>query len=123
VNLSLDLSLSVVRLMTSPRRSSISHGDLMAPDASEETLVDNLNFVFSHDSPLNTSIRGPGRVMLYQVWSDLAQPTVTRVVRHITGETVAVIQWSSFGFHKVSLAHGPPHKVGKVLETGSIYNK
>ena len=95
----------------------------MPPEASEETLVDNLNFVFSHDSPLNTSIRGPGGVVLYQVWSDLAQPTATKIVRHRTGETIAVIQWSSLGFHKVSLVHGPSHKVGKVLEKGPIYNE
>jgi hypothetical protein len=93
------------------------------PTASEETLVDDLNFVFSHDSPLNTSIRGPGSAMLYQVWSDLAEPTVTKITRHGTGESVAVIQWSSLGFHKVSLANGPPQKVGKVLEAGPIYNE
>jgi hypothetical protein len=95
----------------------------MGPDASEETLVDDLNFVFSHDSSITPSIRGPGRVMLYQVWSDLAQPTTTTIIRHGTGETVAVIQWSSLGFHKVSLANGPPHKVGKVLQTGPIYDE
>lgn len=94
-----------------------------APNPSEETLVDDLNFVFSHDSPLNTTIRGPGRVMLYRVWSDLAEPTVTKIVWNGTEESVSIIQWSSLRFHKVSLANvGPPRKVGQVLETGPIYN-
>ncbi|KIM28637.1 hypothetical protein M408DRAFT_69362 [Serendipita vermifera MAFF 305830] len=105
--------MSRSRSRSRPRRGS---------NASEETLVDDLNYVFSHDSPLNTCIRAPQGPNLYYVWSDLARPTMTKIQRYDTGEPVAIIHWSSLGLHKVALGNGEPHKVSKTLENGPIYS-
>ena len=60
---------------------------------------------------------------LYLVWSDLAEPTMTKVLRYGSEEQVALIHWSSLGHHKVAVGYDHPHKISKLLETGPIYNE
>ncbi|CCA66678.1 hypothetical protein PIIN_00358 [Serendipita indica DSM 11827] len=91
--------------------------------SSDHTLVDSLHFVLSHDSPTYTTIRGPGGRRLYRITSDdRRDPTYTRIERD-NGEPVATFHWSKLGIHRVSLAGGPPKRVGKFLHIGPIFSE
>lgn len=102
--------------------------------SSEETLVDGLHFVLSHDNPMHTTIRGPGRQRLYQVTSTSSPESTTTIKKYVdqdgrdTVQEVATIYWSKMGLHKVRVmgrqgAEHQPVKATKILRSGPLFSE
>lgn len=102
--------------------------------SSDETLVDPLHFVLSHDNPTHTIIRGPGRQKLYHINSNPASDNTTVISKFVNweGETilqeVATIYWSKMGFHRIRLVgsdglEGKAVKVAKLLRSGPLFSE
>jgi hypothetical protein len=109
--------------------------------SSDETLVDPLHFVLSHDNPTHTVIRGPGRRNLYQIVSNNSNndnsssggggentTVITKFGIGWNGESisqeVATIYWSKMGFHRVRLnGQGKAVKISKVLHSGPLFSE
>jgi hypothetical protein len=106
--------------------------------SSDETLVDPLHFVLSHDNPTHTVIRGPGRRKLYQIVSNNPNneshgsgentTVITKFEIAWNGENisqeVATIYWSKMGFHRVRLnGQGKALKISKVLHSGPLFSE
>ncbi|PVF93606.1 hypothetical protein CPB86DRAFT_93465 [Serendipita vermifera] len=89
---------------------------------SDDTLVDNIHFIFTHDDPTNTQILDPTGHVLYRVQTEGSGAGRT-VITKDTGEHATTIHWSLMGFHKVALGTEKPCKTSKILHSGPLFSE
>jgi hypothetical protein len=89
---------------------------------SDDTLVDNIHYVFTHDDPTNTHILHPNGYVLYGIHSEGSGAGRT-VITKDTGEHTATIHWSLMGFHKVAVGTEKPCKTNKILQSGPLFSE